>query len=201
MTECGPLISYSPWNKTKLFSAGKPVDTLEVKIDSFDPYSIIGEIMVKGENVMMGYYKNEEATKAVIDEEGWLHTGDQGIIDKEGYIYIKGRSKAMILGASGQNIYPEEIESLLNNKEGIMESLIVEDKGRLVALIYPDYEFADAMHIAEEELKKIFDHHLKEINHHLPNYMQIAKFVIHPEEFEKTPKRSIKRFLYSIDNS
>jgi long-chain acyl-CoA synthetase len=197
MTECGPLISYSSWNTTKLYSAGKPVDTLEVKIDSFDPYSIIGEILVKGENVMLGYYKNEEASKAAIDEDGWLHTGDQGLIDKEGNIFIKGRSKTMILGSSGQNIYPEEIESLLDNKDGVTESLIVEEKGRLVALIYPDFDFIDSKKLSEDEVKELYSNYIREVNHHLPGYMNLAKYSIYPSEFEKTPKRSIKRFLYT----
>lgn len=201
MTECGPLISYSSWKETRLHSAGKNVNTLEVKIDSSDPYTKVGEILVKGDNVMDGYYKNEEATKAVIDEDGWLHTGDQGLVDKNGNIYIKGRSKTMILGPSGQNIYPEEIESLLNNKDFIMESLVIEDKGRLVALLYPDYEMADSRRISEEQLQHLFNNHIREINHHLPNYMNLAKFTIHREEFEKTPKRSIKRFLYVGENN
>lgn len=197
MTECGPLISYSPWNKTKLYSAGKPVDTLEVKIDSYDPYSIAGEILLKGDNVMVGYYKNEAATKNVIDQDGWLHTGDQGIIDKDNNIYIKGRSKTMILGASGQNIYPEEIESLLNNRECIMESLIIEENGRLIALLYPDYDCIENKQYSSAEMNELFGKHIKEVNNKLPNYMNISRFVIHTSEFEKTPKRSIKRYLYN----
>ena len=140
MTECGPLISYSSWKTTKVQSSGKPVDCLQVKIDSADPLHEVGEIMVKGENVMLGYYKNEEATHSVLDKEGWLHTGDLGLMDAEGNVYIKGRCKSMILGASGQNIYPEEIESVLNNKYGVMESVVILDNGQLKALIYPDYE-------------------------------------------------------------
>ena len=197
MTECGPLISYSPWNKTPVHSAGKPVDTLDVRIDSHDPYNEVGEIQVRGENVMLGYYKNKDATEASIDREGWLHTGDLGILDKQGNIYIKGRNKTMILGASGQNIYPEEIESLLNNKFGIMESLIVEDNGVLRAIIYPDSDNLRAKKIDAKGLEELIKHHLKEINHQLPAYMNIAKYSIHHEEFEKTPKRSIKRFLYT----
>lgn len=197
MTECGPLISYSPWDKIPLHSAGKLVDTLEVKIDSGDPYKEVGEIQVRGENVMLGYYKNEVATEAAIDKEGWLRTGDLGILDRNGNIYIKGRNKAMILGASGQNIYPEEIESLLNNKFGIMESLVIEDNGLLKALIYPDVETLTTKKIDEKVMEDIMKHHIKEINHQLPGYMNIAKYSIHNEEFEKTPKRSIKRFLYT----
>jgi long-chain acyl-CoA synthetase len=197
MTECGPLISYASWKESKYQSSGKPVDTLEVKIDSADPCRIVGEILVKGENVLLGYYKNEEATNAVIDKDGWLHTGDMGVFDKDGNIYIKGRSKTMILGASGQNIYPEEIESLLNNKFGVMESLVIEEKGKLKALIYPDYETIQAKNIDAKGLEEIINYHIKEVNHQLPTYMNIAHFALHPEEFEKTPKRSIKRFLYT----
>lgn len=198
MTECGPLISYSSSKISKFQSAGKKVDMLELKIDSEDPNTTVGEILVKGENVMLGYYKNEEATKAVIDKDGWLHTGDLGQLDKDGNIYIKGRSKTMILGPSGQNIYPEEIESLLNNKLGIMESLIVDDNGKLKALIYPDYETIEAKKISTKGFDEMLHHHIHEINHHLPVYMNIARFEVHPEEFEKTPKRSIKRFLYTV---
>jgi long-chain acyl-CoA synthetase len=198
MTECGPLISYSSWKTSKYQSSGKKVDTLELKIDSEDPYTVVGEILVKGENVMSGYYKNADATNAVIDKDGWLHTGDLGQLDKAGNIYIKGRCKTMILGASGQNIYPEEIESLLNNKFGVMESLIIDDNGRLKALIYPDYETIEAKKIGIKGLEEIINHHIKEVNHQLPTYMNISHFVLHPEEFEKTPKRSIKRYLYTV---
>jgi Long-chain acyl-CoA synthetases (AMP-forming) len=198
MTECGPLISYASSKTSKFQSAGKKVDTLDLKIDSENPYTTVGEILVKGENVMLGYYKNEEATNAVIDKDGWLHTGDLGQLDKDGNIYIKGRSKTMILGPSGQNIYPEEIESLLNNKLGIMESLVVEDNGKLKALVYPDYETIEAKKISTKAFDEILHHHIREINHQMPAYMNISRFEIHPEEFEKTPKRSIKRFLYTV---
>ncbi|HEY4789694.1 MAG TPA: AMP-binding protein [Bacteroidales bacterium] len=197
MTECGPLISYASWKTSKFQSAGRKVDSLEVRIDSENPNEIVGEILVKGENVMLGYYKNKEATDAVIDNEGWLHTGDMGLFDKDGNLYIKGRCKTMILGASGQNIYPEEIESLLNNKFGILESLVIEDNGRLKALIYPDYESIEYKNIDTKALEEMMSFHIKELNHQLPSYMNIANFVLHPEEFEKTPKRSIKRFLYT----
>ncbi|HUW07379.1 MAG TPA: AMP-binding protein [Williamwhitmania sp.] len=197
MTECGPLISYSSWQTTKPFSTGLPVDTLQVKIDSEDPFSIVGEVLVKGENVMLGYYKNEEATHAVIDEDGWLHTGDLGVLDKEGNIYLKGRSKNMILGASGQNIYPEEIESVLDNKFGVMESLVIMNNGQLHALIFPDFETLESNNIGREEIDSLMKHNLHEVNHQLPSFMKLAKFSIHQEEFEKTPKRSIKRYLYS----
>jgi long-chain acyl-CoA synthetase len=196
MTECAPLISYANWDKTRLGSAGKVVDSMEIKIDSEDPENIAGEIMVKGENVMLGYYKNPEATKATIEPDGWMHTGDLGLIDKDGFVYIKGRSKSMILGASGQNIYPEEIEARFNNLDFVQESLVVEKDGRLVALIYPDYELADKRGFTDKELKDVFEKHRKNLNEILPAYMNIASTRIFAEEFEKTPKKSIKRFLY-----
>ena len=196
MTECGPLISYSPWDKTKLQSAGKSVDTLDVKIDSEDPERIAGEILIKGENLMDGYYKNEEATKEAIDSDGWLHSGDLGVIDKEGNIFIKGRSKSMLLGASGQNIYPEEIESIINNKPFVLESLVVEEEGKLIGLICPDQELVDKLHLDEQALQKVMDKNKNDLNKQIPAYMNVSKFIMHPEEFVKTPKRSIKRYLY-----
>lgn len=196
MTECGPLISYAPWYENRLNSAGRCVDTLEMKIDSPQPEKEAGEIMVRGENVMMGYYKNEEATRNTIDEEGWLHTGDLATMDSDGFIYIKGRSKSMILGPSGQNIYPEEIESMINNWPYVMESLVVERKNQLVALICPDLEAMDKDHIKEAELLGIFNKYREEMNQRIPGYMNVARIEIFPGEFEKTPKRSIKRFLY-----
>ena len=198
MTECGPLISYAGWDKTKLGSAGKVVDGMEVKIDSADPYNEVGEIMVRGENVMLGYYKNEKATSEVLDEDGWLHTGDLGIIDEENFIYIKGRSKSMLLGPSGQNIYPEEIEAKLNNMNYILESVVIESSkaSKLVALVYPDHETAKTDGIDDVQLEAIMENHRKNLNKELPVYMTLAKIRIYPEEFEKTPKKSIKRFLY-----
>ncbi|MFC2137058.1 AMP-binding protein [Bacteroidota bacterium] len=196
MTECGPLISYSAWDKTKLTSAGKLIDYLEIKIDSNDPYNEVGEIMVKGENVMLGYYKNEEATKTVITEDGWLHTGDLGIIDKNNTIFIKGRSKSMILGPSGQNIYPEEIEATLNNMPYIQESVVIEREKRLIALVYPEQDVIEKEKLSEDDLKKSVEHTRKEVNKDLPKYMQLAKIEIHKEEFVKTPKKNIKRYLY-----
>jgi long-chain acyl-CoA synthetase len=197
MTECGPLISYAPWKTTKLQASGRSVDTLEVRIDSADQQKIPGEILVKGENVMVGYYKNDEATKNAIDSDGWLHTGDLGLIDTFGNIYIKGRSKSMILGPSGQNIYPEEIESVINNKDFVLESVVIEENEKLVALVCPDYEAMEAQHIDKNKLEQILEHYRKETNHQLPAYMGVSKFIVHPEEFEKTPKRSIKRYLYT----
>lgn len=197
MTECGPLISYAPWKINRIGASGKKVDTLEVKIDSPDPTRIVGEIVLRGENAMTGYYKNPEATSEIIDEEGWLHTGDLGLIDKDGFIYIKGRSKSLILGSNGKNIYPEEIEASINNKDYVMESLVVYRDEKLVALVYPDYEKMKKDNVPAESLQEIFEHYRKEINTGLPKYMNVARFEVHPEEFVKTPKRSIKRFLYS----
>lgn len=196
MTECGPLISYASSKVNKLGSAGKAVDTLEVKIDSPDPQNIVGEIILRGENVMLGYYKNEKATGEIIDENGWMHTGDLGLIDEEGFIFIKGRSKSLLLGASGKNIYPEEIEATINNKYCVTESVVVQRDEKLIALVYPDNDTVTANNISEDELVSIFENHRKEINSQMPAYMNISRFEIHPKEFAKTPKRSIKRFLY-----
>jgi len=197
MTECGPLISYAPWQVNRLGASGRAVDTLQVRIDSPDPQRIVGEIILKGENQMVGYYKNPEATREITDAEGWLHTGDLGLIDKDGFIYIKGRSKNMILGSNGKNIYPEEIEALINNRFCVGESLVVYRDEKLVALVYPDNDMVAANNISKEELVGILEQHRKEVNATLPAFMNVARFEIHPEEFAKTPKRSIKRFLYS----
>ena len=200
MTECGPLISYANWDKTKAGSSGKLVDTLDIKIDSADPYNEVGEILVKGENLMYGYYKNENDTKQSLDAEGWLHTGDLGIIDGEQFIYIKGRSKSVILGPSGENIYPEEIESKLNNLPFVQESLILEKDNKLVALVYPDYEKADQEEInTEQQLEEIMNRNKQELNESLPRFKQISGIKLYPTEFEKTPKRSIRRFLYTVE--
>lgn len=197
MTECAPLISYANWRINKINSCGRCVDTLTMKIDSPDPENIVGEILVKGENVMSGYYKSKTITSETIDSEGWLHTGDLGTMDSEGFLFIKGRSKSMILGSSGQNIYPEEIESFINNWPYVQESLVVERKENLVALIYPDMELVDKEKIGETKLNEIYEGLRKNLNKQLPAYMQVSKIQIYPNEFEKTPKRSIKRFLYS----
>lgn len=196
MTECGPAISYDDWHTFKAGSCGKAVDRMEVAINSSDPENIVGEIIVRGANVMNGYYKNPEATQTAIDSEGWLHTGDLGIIDQEGYLFIKGRSKNMILGPSGQNIYPEEIEDRLNALPYVSESLIIEQDGKLTALVYPDYEQAKKDKIPEENLKKLMEDNRKLVNTLLPAYSQIARLKVRENEFEKTPKRSIKRYLY-----
>jgi long-chain acyl-CoA synthetase len=197
MTECGPLISYSSWDTTKLGASGKPVDTLEVTIDSPDPENIVGEIIVRGDNVMAGYYKNEKATREIIDEEGWMHTGDLGVIDSEKNIYIKGRSKSMILGPSGKNIYPEEIEAVINNMNYVVESVVIPEDNKLIALVYPDFELMKQNNITKEQLKGILEGYKKEINERMPEFMAVSKFRIHNEEFVKTPKRSIKRYLYT----
>jgi long-chain acyl-CoA synthetase len=197
MTECGPLISYASWDTTKLGASGRAVDTLEVTIDSPDPQKIVGEIILRGENVMDGYYKNEKATREMIDSRGWMHTGDLGIIDAEGNIFIKGRSKSMILGPSGKNIYPEEIESVINNKDYITESVVVMEDNKLIGLIFPDYDMVKRDNLTDEDLIKRLDMIRKEVNERLPEFMAVSKFRIHNEEFIKTPKKSIKRFLYT----
>ena len=197
MTECGPLISYAPWTVNKLGASGRKVDTLEVKIDSPDPSKVAGEIVLRGENAMTGYYKNPEATREIIDEEGWLHTGDLGLIDKDGFIFIKGRSKSLILGSNGKNIYPEEIEAIINNKSYVSESLVVYRDKKLVALIYPDNDSIAASNISKEDMAGILEQYRREVNTSVPAYMNVSRFEIHPEEFVKTPKRSIKRFLYN----
>lgn len=196
MTECGPAISFDDWHTFRAGSCGKAVDRMQIRINSSDPEKVVGEILVRGDNVMDGYYRNQEATQITIDEEGWLHTGDLGIIDSDGYLFIKGRSKNMILGPSGQNIYPEEIEDRLNALPYVSESLVVENDGKLIALVYPDYEQAKKDKVNEEHLKKIMEDNRKLLNNALPMYSQIARLKVRETEFEKTPKRSIKRYLY-----
>lgn len=198
MTECAPLISYAPWNEFIPSSAGKILDIMEVRIDSDDPYKITGEIQVRGENVMKGYYKNETATREVFTEDGWLKTGDLGTTDNNGFIYIRGRSKTMLLSSNGQNIFPEEIESKLNNMPFVLESLIIERNKRLVALVYPDYDSLDSLGLnTPENIKTVMDENLKNLNKLVGNYEQVSKIQLYPTEFEKTPKKSIKRFLYN----
>ncbi len=201
MTECGPLISYAPWNEYKETSVGKILPRMEVKIASKDPYKEIGEILVRGEHVMLGYYKNEEATNAVIDNEGWLHTGDMGYIDQDYNIYIRGRNKSMLLGANGQNIYPEEIEAKLNNMPYVTESVIVQNKAsKLIALVYPDMEAVKSEKLSEKALLKIMERNKRHLNKQIAAYEQISEIRIHKTEFEKTAKKSIKRFLYSVED-
>ncbi|HBL74430.1 MAG: long-chain fatty acid--CoA ligase [Bacteroidetes bacterium GWF2_42_66] len=197
MTECGPLISYDAWKTTQPSSAGKLVDRMEVKIDSEDPYNVVGEIMVKGENVMMGYYKNEEATRAAIDADGWLHTGDLGVIDESNYIFIRGRSKNMLLGPSGQNIYPEELEDKLTTQPYVAECVVIERERKLVALVYPDKESVQSASLTEEQLMTIMNENRHRVNKELPRYEHISRIELVDQEFEKTPKKNIKRFLYT----
>jgi long-chain acyl-CoA synthetase len=196
MTECGPLISYSCWTEFKEHSCGRIVDRMQVRIDSDDPQNRVGEIQVKGSNVMLGYYKNEEATKETFTDDGWLKTGDLGLLDKDNFVFIKGRNKNMILGPSGQNIYPEEIEEKINGSPYVNESLVIEENRKIVALIVPDFDVLKEHRIAGDQLTSFFEHLITEINAKLHNYSKITSFRIQKEEFEKTPKRSIKRFKY-----
>ncbi|MEG1617705.1 MAG: AMP-binding protein [Bacteroidales bacterium] len=203
MTECGPLISYTHSSEFIPGSAGKILpEIMQVKIESPDPMVTPGEILIKGENVMKGYYKNEEATNAVLDADGWLHTGDMGTVDHQDTIFIRGRSKTMILGASGQNIYPEEIESKLNNLPFVMESLVLEKNGKLIALVYPDYSAADSFGLSADDLPIAMEENRKNLNKMVAPYESVSSIRLYPTEFEKTPKKSIKRYLYSsiLDN-
>lgn len=197
MTECAPIITYAPWDTARKFSCGYPIRRCQIRIDSPDPMHIEGEVLVKGTNVMMGYYKNPEATAATFDEDGWLKTGDTGTISADGYLTLKGRCKNMILGASGQNIYPEEIETQLNSLPYVMESLVVERAGKLHALIVPDLEKAEKDGLTLETVMAEFEKNQKELNKQMPNYMAISKIELQNEEFVKTPKKSIKRYLYN----
>ncbi len=197
MTECGPLISYTTASHSKPHTVGQAVDRMEVKVDSPDPENIPGNILVRGVNVMKGYYKNQKATDEVmIGNDGWMNTGDMGTVDPDGFISINGRSKTMILGPSGQNIYPEEIEQKLNNMPYVNESLIIEDGDHLQALVHPDFDAAMTQSIDRDELEKIMRQNLEQLNTELPGYSKVKGIKIMEEEFEKTPKRSIKRFLY-----
>ena len=197
MTECAPIISYEDWEKFKAGSCGKPAPRMEVQILSRDPQNIPGEIVTRGDNVMLGYYKNEDATREVIDADGWLHTGDLGVMDAEGNITIKGRSKNMLLGPSGQNIYPEEIEDKINNQPYVNESIVIQAlDGKLAALIYPDFELAFANGMNEKQVEEQMEANRIAVNAQIAAYEQIARVKIYHEEFEKTPKKSIKRFLY-----
>ncbi len=196
MTECGPLISYAPWDEQRAGSCGRAVSRMEVRVDSPDPANVPGVLWVKGANVMKGYFNNNDATASVFDKDGWMNTGDIVTIDSDGYIYIRGRDKSMILGPSGQNIYPEEIEQQLNNMPYVAESLVVENDGKLIALIHPDYDAASLQGVSLSKLEPIMQDNIEKLNHELPGYSQIASYKIYQEEFEKTPKRSIKRYLY-----
>lgn len=196
MTECAPIITYAPFDKNKLFSCGRITPRMEMRIDSSDPAGKPGEIQVRGDNVMLGYYKNEEATADAFTEDGWFKTGDMGIIDSEGFLFIKGRCKSMLLGPSGQNIYPEEIESVINNMPYVVESLVVDDDGKLIALIYPDMELASHDGMDKDAIFRKMEENINLVNVDMPNYSKIAGVRVMPEEFEKTPKRSIKRYMY-----
>lgn len=196
MTECGPIICHSHWTELKLASCGKVAARMEAKVPSPNPSAIAGELVCRGANLMLGYYKNEEATRQVIDTEGWLHTGDMATIDEDGNVFIKGRCKNLLLTSSGQNIYPEEIESKLNNMPYVSESLIILQQDKLVGLIYPDSDDAFAHGLSQSDLVRVMEENRLELNKQLPAFSQIARFKLYPEEFEKTAKKSIKRFLY-----
>ena len=196
MTECAPIITYDDWSVEKLYSCGKSAPNLEVRIDSNDPENVPGEILVKGANVFLGYFKNEEATAEVFTEDGWFRTGDMGIIDSEGSLFIKGRSKCMILGPSGQNIYPEEVETVINSQPYVVDSLVVEDDGGLTALIYPDFQQGARDGMKQAAFVKYIEDTLPELNKELPNYARLKRIKVMSEDFERTPKKSIKRYLY-----
>ncbi|MBP3252016.1 MAG: AMP-binding protein [Prevotella sp.] len=196
-TECAPIICYADWREFVPGSCGKAALHMEVKIDSPDPQNVPGEILARGLNVMLGYYKNPEATAETIDKDGWYHTGDLGTMDREGNVFINGRSKNMLLGSNGQNIYPEEIEDKLNSMTMVVESIVVQRDTKLVALVHPDIEEAKAMNFTKEDLQDIMNQNLAGLNQQLPAYEKISEIVIHEEEFAKTPKKSIKRYLYT----
>jgi long-chain acyl-CoA synthetase len=194
-TECAPIICYADWHNFAQGSCGRAALHMEVKIDSPDPRHIPGEILARGLNVMLGYYKNEEATHQALDKDGWYHTGDLGTIDGLGNIFIRGRIKNMLLGASGQNIYPEEIEDKFNSMPMVSESVVIQQGDKLVALVYPDHD--EQMNFTREELEDIMEQNRKDLNEQLPAYSRISAIRLHDEEFQKTPKKSIKRYLYN----
>ena len=196
-TECAPIICYRDWREFVPGSCGRAVRNMEVKIDSSSPSIVPGEILARGMNVMLGYYKNEEATRQAIDNEGWYHTGDLGTMDADGNVFIKGRSKNMLLGASGQNIYPEEIEDKLNSMPLVIESIIIQKDEKLVGLVHPDFDEMKNLGLSKEDLEKIIEQNRQELNAEMPAYSKISAIKLHEEEFEKTPKKSIKRFLYN----
>ena len=196
MTECSPIISYDDWKEEKLYSCGKAAPNMEIRIDSDNPAVIPGEIQIKGANVFLGYYRNEEATSEAFTADGWFRTGDMGILDEDGSLFIKGRTKCMILGPSGQNIYPEEVETVLNSQPYVVDSLVVEDNGGLTALIYPDFAAGARDGMNQDLFVKFVEGTLPELNKELPNYAKLKKIVVMSEDFERTPKKSIKRYLY-----
>ncbi|MBQ7268955.1 MAG: AMP-binding protein [Bacteroidales bacterium] len=197
MTECCPIITYAKWWRNRKGSCGQSIAACKVRIDSPKPSKIPGEVQVKGDNVFMGYYKDKAATKAVFTNDNWFKTGDMGVMDSDGFLYLKGRSKCMILGPSGQNIYPEELEAVINNVTYVVDSLVVEDQGGLTAIVYPDYHQGELDGLTGEELEQRLVEGLPKINAQLPAYAQIRKMEFIPEDFERTPKRSIKRYLYT----
>ncbi len=196
-TECAPIICYADYKTYVPGSCGRAAKNMQVKVVSEDPANIPGEILAKGPNVMLGYYKNEEATKASIDADGWFHTGDLGLMDENGNVFIKGRSKNMLLGSNGQNIYPEEIEDKLNSMSMVSESVVIQEGNKLVGLVYPDLDTAKQIGFSETDLGTIMEQNRKQINAELPAYCHLSEIRLHDSEFEKTPKRSIKRFLYT----
>ena len=196
MTECAPIITYDDWQVEKLFSCGKSAPNMQVRIASADPVKIPGEIQIKGANVFLGYFKNEDATNEVFTEDGWFKTGDMGVLDVDGSLFIKGRTKCMILGPSGQNIYPEEVETVVNSQPYVVDSLVIEDGGGLTALIYPDFQQGEKEGMSQEAMVKYMEGTLAELNTILPNYARLKKIEVMSEDFERTPKKSIKRYLY-----
>ncbi|PID56100.1 long-chain fatty acid--CoA ligase [candidate division KSB3 bacterium] len=198
MTECGPLISYADWKSHRAGSSGRCIDFLELEVDASQSSQEVGQIRVRGENVMLGYYKNEDATRDVLDEEGWLKTGDLGLVDQDGFLFLKGRCKNVLLGPSGHNIYPEELEARLNHLPFTQESLVLEKNGKLIAMVYPDFERADSEGLDETQLAEKMEKNRKALNKTLPAYSALSKIELYPKEFEKTPTRKIKRFLYQI---
>jgi long-chain acyl-CoA synthetase len=196
MTECAPIITYDDWKEEKLYSCGKAAPNMEVRIASADPANIPGEIQIKGANVFLGYYKNETATSEVFTEDGWFRTGDMGVLDADGSLFIKGRTKCMILGPSGQNIYPEEVETVLNSQPYVVDSLVIEDDGGLTALIYPDFQQGAKDGMDQRAFLQYIKDQLPEWNKELPNYAKLKKIEVMSEDFERTPKKSIKRYLY-----
>lgn len=196
-TECAPIICYADYKTYVPGSCGRAAKNMQVKVMSEDPANIPGEILAKGPNVMLGYYKNEEATKASIDADGWFHTGDLGLMDEDGNVFIKGRSKNMLLGSNGQNIYPEEIEDKLNSMSMVSESVVIQEGNKLVGLVYPDLDTAKQIGFSETDLGTIMEQNRKQLNAELPAYCHLSEIRLHDSEFEKTPKRSIKRFLYT----
>jgi AMP-binding enzyme family protein len=195
-TECAPIITYADYKDFVPTSCGKAVVHMEVKIDSQDPQNIPGEILARGMNVMLGYYKNEEATREALDKDGWYHTGDLGLMDAEGNVFIKGRSKNMLLGSNGQNIYPEEIEDKLNSMTMVTESVVIQDGDKLIGLVFPDFEEAKNLGLNNDDIANLMEQNRLQLNDILPAYCKLSSIEIHAEEFEKTPKKSIKRFKY-----